>query len=151
MCQQQLIDETLLSSYVIHFRKGGYQLWRAIARLLVVRFSFCKSSPKAKDPYVMQIIFACRKISRIPRYSRNFPAREYFLLYSILFHAGGSDQNGNLSFLCLSTVNQLNFAAGKFRIVPIFGWPLNLLNLKARKISLIWNILSIYHRNCSLS
>ena len=35
------------------------------------------------EEFLMQVILACTKISRISQKSRNFPAREIFLFYSI--------------------------------------------------------------------
>ncbi len=52
-----------------------------------VRFSFCKNLLKGREPYCKTGLIHDRKISRTARFSRksrNFPARENFLFYSII-------------------------------------------------------------------
>ncbi len=69
-----------------------YFLWRVVnfkqpfGGLRQVRFSFRKNLLIAREPYCTTGLTHDRKISRISRFSRksrNFPARENFLFYSI--------------------------------------------------------------------
>ena len=90
----------------------------AVSPLIMLRFEKFKNWLVARSK---EQIFACRKYSRIRGYSRNsrkFPAREYFLLYSMLVPLRKDAFSSFLSVYIITTpVHRIKTLLSKFHFV----------------------------------